>query len=106
MKTTLEIPDDLYQQAKVRAAHENRKMKDLVSDGLRLVLGLNNKSTPKPTPVEDERTKLEGKLRRKALAVMEEIRMNPPYPPGRVEEVIAETNRLRKEGWNRGDLGE
>jgi len=40
MKTTLEIPDELYRQAKVRAAQENRKMKDLVSDGLRLVLGL------------------------------------------------------------------
>ena len=39
MKTTLEIPDDLYRQAKILAAHENRKMKDLVSDGLRLVLG-------------------------------------------------------------------
>ncbi len=40
MKTTLEIPDDLYRQAKVRAAQENRKIKDLVSEGLMLVLGL------------------------------------------------------------------
>ena len=39
MKTTLEIPDDLYQQAKVHAARENRKMKDLITEGLRLVLG-------------------------------------------------------------------
>ncbi len=38
MKTTLEIPDELYRQAKIRAASENRKMKDLVSEGLRLVL--------------------------------------------------------------------
>jgi len=38
MKTTLEIPDELYRQAKVKAAQENRKMKDLVSEGLRLVL--------------------------------------------------------------------
>ncbi len=41
MKTTLEIPDALYRQAKVKAAQENRKMKDLVSDGLRLVLGMS-----------------------------------------------------------------
>jgi hypothetical protein len=40
MKTTLEIPDDLYRQAKVHAAQENRKIKDLVSEGLRLVLGV------------------------------------------------------------------
>ena len=45
MKTTLEIPDDLYRQAKVQAAHENRKMKDLVSEGLRLVLGLTKKTS-------------------------------------------------------------
>ena len=45
MRTTLEIPDELYRQAKVQAAHENRKMKGLVSDGLRLVLGLT-KETP------------------------------------------------------------
>jgi hypothetical protein len=44
MKTTLEIPDDLYRQAKVHAALENRRMKDLVSEGLRLVLGLSTKS--------------------------------------------------------------
>jgi hypothetical protein len=44
MKTTLEIPDDIYRQAKIRAAHDNRKLKDLVSDGLRLVLGLSPQS--------------------------------------------------------------
>jgi len=44
VKTTLEIPDELYRQAKIRAAHENRKMKDLVSEGLRLVLGLTEKT--------------------------------------------------------------
>lgn len=38
MKTTLEIPDDLYRQAKVLAAQENLRMKDLVSQGLQLVL--------------------------------------------------------------------
>jgi hypothetical protein len=47
MKTTLEIPDELYRQAKVHAAQENRKMKDLVSDGLRLVLGLADGIAPR-----------------------------------------------------------
>ncbi len=44
MKTTLEIPDDLYRQAKVQAARDNRKMKELVTEGLRLVLGLTKKT--------------------------------------------------------------
>jgi len=48
MKTTLEIPDELYRQAKVKAATENRKMKDLVSEGLRLVLGLSSISRSLP----------------------------------------------------------
>jgi hypothetical protein len=126
MKTTLEIPDDLYRQAKVQAAHENRKMKDLVSEGLRLVLGLTKKNPPKPArrmtnaPVKvrarnelpalvkeelDETARREEESRRKALAVMEEIRRNPPYSPERVQELIKETNRVRKEGWSRSDLG-
>jgi len=46
MKTTLDIPDELYRQAKVVAAQENRKMKDLVSEGLRLVLKSTEKSRP------------------------------------------------------------
>ena len=45
MKTTLDIPDELYRRAKVQAAHEKRKVKDLVAEGIRLVLGL---SAPKP----------------------------------------------------------
>ena len=37
-ETTLEIPDDLYRRAKVKAAMEGRKLKDLVADGLLLVI--------------------------------------------------------------------
>lgn len=38
MKTTLEIPDSLFRQAKVKAATDGRKMKDMVAEGLTLVL--------------------------------------------------------------------
>jgi len=38
MKTTLEIPDALFREAKVKAAMDGRKMKDLVAEGLTLVL--------------------------------------------------------------------
>lgn len=44
MKTTLEIPDELCRQANVHAAQESRRKKDLVSDGLRLFLGLTPKT--------------------------------------------------------------
>ncbi|MCL5098880.1 MAG: DUF2191 domain-containing protein [Candidatus Omnitrophica bacterium] len=38
MKTTLDIPDDLFRQAKAKAALEGRKLKDVVAEGLRMVL--------------------------------------------------------------------
>ena len=38
MKTTIEVPDDLYRRAKVEAVLRGRKLKDLIEEGLRLVL--------------------------------------------------------------------
>jgi hypothetical protein len=38
MKTTVEVPDDLYRQAKAEAALRGGKLKDLIEEGLRLVL--------------------------------------------------------------------
>lgn len=45
MKTTIEVSDDLYRRAKAEAALRGRKLKDLVAEGLRLVL-----ETPRQTP--------------------------------------------------------
>ncbi len=44
MKTTIEVSDDLYRRAKAEAALRGRKLKDLVEEGLRLVL-----ETPRET---------------------------------------------------------
>jgi hypothetical protein len=38
VKTTLEIDDELYRQAKAHASLTGRKMKDLVTEGLRLAM--------------------------------------------------------------------
>lgn len=38
MKTVVELPDAIYRQAKAEAALRGRKLKDLVEEGLRLVL--------------------------------------------------------------------
>jgi plasmid stability protein len=35
MKTTLDLPDDLVREVKLRALHEGRKLKDAVADLLR-----------------------------------------------------------------------
>ena len=43
MKTTVEVPDDLYRRAKAEAALRGRKLRDLVEEGLRLVLARRRK---------------------------------------------------------------
>src|ERR1051326_3742037 len=40
VKTTIEVSDDLYRRAKAEAALRGRKVRDLIEEGLRLVLQL------------------------------------------------------------------
>jgi hypothetical protein len=37
-KTTVEVPEELYRRAKALAALQGRRLKDLIEDGLRLVV--------------------------------------------------------------------
>jgi hypothetical protein len=48
MKTTVELPDDLYRRAKAEAALRGRKLRDLVEEGLRLVLETSRNASRKP----------------------------------------------------------
>ncbi len=93
MKTTLELPDDLYREAKIRAAAQNRKVKDLVSEGLRAVLA----SGYQGDSAADEAA-------RQVLVALEDIRCCPPSPAGRTAVLQAETRKLRSEGWSEIDL--
>lgn len=52
MKTTVEVPDDLYRRAKAQAALRGRKLKDLVAEGLRLVLAKPAATRRQPTLAE------------------------------------------------------
>jgi hypothetical protein len=49
MKTTVEVPDDLYRRAKAEAALRGRKLKDLVEEGLRLALEAPRKTRGQPS---------------------------------------------------------
>jgi hypothetical protein len=49
MKTTVEVPDDLYRRAKAEAALRGRKLKDLIEEGLRLVLEARRKTRRHPS---------------------------------------------------------
>ena len=52
MKTTVEVPDDLYRRAKAEAALRGRKLKDLVEEGLRLVLAASRQTRRQPSLAE------------------------------------------------------
>jgi hypothetical protein len=49
MKTTVEVPDELYRRAKAEAALRGRKLRDLIEDGLRLVLETPGKTRRPPS---------------------------------------------------------
>jgi len=43
MRTTIDLPEDLFRQAKAHAALRGKSLKDLVGDALRLLLGSSAK---------------------------------------------------------------
>ena len=77
MKTTVEVPDDLYRRAKAQAALRGRKLKDLVAEGLRLVLAKPAATRRQPTLAE---------LMRGALGVVDsgvpDLGSNPKHLEG------------------------
>lgn len=88
MKTTVELPDDLFRQAKAAAALRGRKLKDLVEEGLRRVL-----ESPEPDrPAPDDQPTLH--------ALMEKY-------CGMTDSGVSDlaTNPAYMEGFGRGSMG-
>ena len=56
MKTTLDLPDDLMREVRIRAVHEQRKLKDMIADLLRKGIS-SGRSRPLKVP---KATKLRG----------------------------------------------
>jgi len=59
MKTTVELPESLVKQVKLRAVQDGRKLKDVIADLLRKGLGVaveNERETPKIK--KDRKTRL------------------------------------------------
>jgi hypothetical protein len=52
MKTTIEVPDDLYRRAKAEAALRGRRLKDLIEEGLRLALDTPREASAHPSLAE------------------------------------------------------
>jgi hypothetical protein len=53
MKTTLDLPDDLMHEVKLRAVHQQKKLKDTIAELLRRGMAAENKEQSKlPPPVK------------------------------------------------------
>lgn len=52
MKTTLDLPDELILEVKLRAVTQRRTVKDLVADFLRQGLGMAPATPPAPPPAD------------------------------------------------------
>jgi plasmid stability protein len=53
MKTTLELPDELMREIKIRAVHERKKLKDAITELLRKGIAASKTRPPKiPKPVK------------------------------------------------------
>ena len=65
MKTTLEVPDELMREIKIRAVHERKKLKDAITELLRKGIAASKSRPAKvPKPV---------KLRRGFIPTTEDI---------------------------------
>ncbi len=77
MKTTIEVPDELYQRVESEAAQRGVKLRDLVEEGLRLVLGASH---------EANRTTSLADLTRRARGMIDsgvpDLASNPEYLSG------------------------
>jgi hypothetical protein len=77
MKTTVEVPDELYRLAKAEAALRGRKLKDLVEEGLRLVL-----EGPRKTRRHTSLTALTRRARGIIDSGIPDLASNPGYLAG------------------------
>lgn len=80
MKTTLEIDDALYREAKAVAALTGRKMKDLVGEGLRWVVEHPRSLEPNVQVLGCLKRELDG---RNIKEWMDELRGAPEQPKNR-----------------------
>ena len=90
MKTTLELPDVLVKQVKLRALHEGRKFKDAVAELLRRGLAAPPEPVEEPLVVRDKKTGLPLIECKQAASAGEEL------TPERVADVLL----AQEAGWH------
>lgn len=95
MKTTIDLPDALVKQVKLRAVHDGRKLKDAVAELLRKGLAVAKEmedEAPEPVVIRDKRTGLPVVACKHAARASEEL------TPDRVADVLL----AQEAGWHHG----
>ena len=77
MKTTVEVPDELYRRAKAEAALRGRKFRELVEEGLRLAL-----ETPRKTHRQSSLAGLMKRARGLIDSGIPDLASNPEHLAG------------------------
>ena len=93
MKTTLDLPDALVKQVKLRALHDGRKLKDAVADLLRKGLNVAMNTQPDglgPVVTTDKKTGLPLIECKQAASAQEEL------TPQRVADILL----AQEAGWH------
>jgi plasmid stability protein len=88
MKTTLDLPDDLMREVKIRAVQENRKLKDAIADLLRR--GLSQKAA--------RRRSVSHRVRLPLVECSREARPGEEMTPDRVARVLLEEESGTRSG--------
>jgi plasmid stability protein len=79
MKTTLDLPDQLMREIKVRAAREDRKLKDLVAELLRCGLA-----------ADEPRTRVRNRMKFPLVIVPHAASPGEELTPERVHEILVQ----------------
>jgi plasmid stability protein len=97
MKTTVDLPDALVKQVKLRALRDGRKLKDAVADLLRKGLHAVNpeQTAPEPTVTTDPKTGLPVVACKRSAAPAEEV------TPERVADLLL----AQEAEWHHGSGG-
>src|SRR3954451_20432103 len=103
MKTTLDLPDDLVKELKLRAIHEGKKLKDMVADTLRAGLAAPSGSNGSGGSRSKRQRVVVRKDRKTGTPVIQCPQAAPrgkELTPDRVSQILIS----QEAGWSR-DLG-
>jgi len=95
MKTTLELPDELLREVKIRAVNQNRRLKDVIADLLRR--GLSHQESDRPVQGRH-------RVRLPLVQCAHEARPDEEMTPDRVAALLLQEEARQSSAISRGPV--